>query len=120
LTHYVNNEAVLQRVKEERNVLHTIRWRKANWIGHMLRRNCLLSHIIEGKIIETRRPGRRRKQLLMTWRKQEDTQSWRRKLRIALFGEASFEEAMDLSQDRLLLDLILYFIWKAWTKFLIL
>jgi hypothetical protein len=25
LTHYVNNEAVLQRVKEERNVLHTIR-----------------------------------------------------------------------------------------------
>jgi hypothetical protein len=31
--------------------LHTIRGRKANWIGHILRRNCLLSHIIEGKII---------------------------------------------------------------------
>jgi hypothetical protein len=60
----VNNEAVLYRVKEERNILHTVRRRKANWIGHILRRNCLLSHIIEGKIIWTRRRGRRRKQLL--------------------------------------------------------
>jgi hypothetical protein len=59
-TDRVNNEAVL----EERNILHTIRRRKADWIGHILRRNCLLSHIIEGKIIGTRRRGRRRKQLL--------------------------------------------------------
>jgi hypothetical protein len=49
----INNEAVLHRVKEERNILHTIR-RKANWIGHILCRNCLLSHIIEGKIIGAR------------------------------------------------------------------
>jgi hypothetical protein len=60
-TDRVNNEAVLDRVKEERNILHTIRRRKANWIGHILRRNCLLSHIIEGKIRGTRRRGRRRK-----------------------------------------------------------
>jgi hypothetical protein len=60
-TDHVNNEAVLHRVKEERNILHTIREKKANWIGHMLRRNC---HIIKGKIIGTRRLGRRRKQLL--------------------------------------------------------
>jgi hypothetical protein len=60
----VNNEAVLHRVKEERNILHTIRRRKANWNGHILHRNCLLSHIIELKIIGTRRRGRRRKQLL--------------------------------------------------------
>jgi hypothetical protein len=59
-----NNEVVLHRVKEERNILHTQRQRKAKWIGHILRRNCLLSHIIEGKIIETRRRGRRPKQLL--------------------------------------------------------
>jgi hypothetical protein len=58
----VNNEAVLHRVKEERNILHTIRRSKANWIGHLLHRNCL-SHISEGKIIGTRRRGRRRKQL---------------------------------------------------------
>ena len=41
---------------------------KANWIGHMLRRNCLLQQVIEGKIkgqIEvTRRRGRRHKKLL--------------------------------------------------------
>jgi hypothetical protein len=56
------------RVKEERNIVHTIKRRKANWIGHILRRNCLLKHAIEGKIegrIEmTGRRGRRRKQLL--------------------------------------------------------
>jgi hypothetical protein len=51
-------------VKEGRNILHTIRRRKANWIGHMLRRNCLIKHIIEGKILGTRRRGRRRMQLL--------------------------------------------------------
>jgi hypothetical protein len=60
----VENKAVLHRVKEERNILHTVSTRKANWIGHILRRNCLLSHIIEAKIIGTRRRGRRRKQLL--------------------------------------------------------
>jgi hypothetical protein len=63
-TDRVNNEAVLQRVKKERNILRTIRRRKANWVGHILRRNCLLSHIIEGRIIGTRRRGRRRKKLL--------------------------------------------------------
>ena len=44
-----------------------IRKRKANWIGHILRRNCLLQQLIEGKIkgqIEVkRRRGRRRKKL---------------------------------------------------------
>jgi hypothetical protein len=63
-TNRVNNEAVLHRLKEERNILHTIRQRKANWIEHILCRNCLLSRIIEGKIGGTRRRGRRRKQLL--------------------------------------------------------
>jgi len=50
------------------NILHEIIKRKAKWIGHNLRRNCLLKQIIEGKIkgqIEvTRRRGRRRKKLL--------------------------------------------------------
>jgi hypothetical protein len=55
-------------VKEERNILYTIKRRKANWIGHILCRNCLLKHVIEGKLegrIEmTGRRGGRRKQLL--------------------------------------------------------
>jgi hypothetical protein len=64
----VRNEEVLLRVSEQRNILHEIRKRKANWIGHILRRNCLLKEVIEGKIkgqVEvTRRRGRRRKMLL--------------------------------------------------------
>jgi hypothetical protein len=45
----VKNEEVLQRFKEERNILHAMNRRKANWFGHMLCRNCLLNHIIEGR-----------------------------------------------------------------------
>jgi hypothetical protein len=56
------------RVKKQKNILHEIRKRKANWIGHVLRRNCLLQRVIEGKIqwgIEvTGRQGRRRRKLL--------------------------------------------------------
>jgi hypothetical protein len=46
----VRNEDVLLIVKEQRNILHEIRKRKANWIGHILRRNCLLQLVTEGKI----------------------------------------------------------------------
>ena len=51
-TDHVRNEEVLQRVKEERNILHTIKRRKTNWIGHILRRNCLLKHVTAGKMEE--------------------------------------------------------------------
>jgi hypothetical protein len=34
----------------ERSTLQTIKIRNADWIGHVLRRNCLLEHVIEGKI----------------------------------------------------------------------
>ena len=49
-TDRVRNEEVLLRVKEQRNILHEISKRKANWIGQILRRNCLLQRVIEGKI----------------------------------------------------------------------
>jgi len=59
---------VLHGVKEESNILHKIKRRKANWIGHILCRNCLLKHVIEGKVerkIEvTGRREKRCKQLL--------------------------------------------------------
>jgi len=45
----VGNEEVLQTDKE-RNILQTVKRRKAKWNGHILHRNCLLKHIIEGKI----------------------------------------------------------------------
>ena len=64
----MRNKKVLLRVKEQRNILHEIRKRKANWIGHSLRRNCLLQRVIEGKIkggIEvTGRRGRKPRKLL--------------------------------------------------------
>jgi hypothetical protein len=46
----VRNEEVLLRVKEQRNILHEISKRKANWIGHILRRNCRLQRVVERKI----------------------------------------------------------------------
>jgi len=67
-TDHVRNEDVLLRVKEQRNILHEIHKRKANWIGHILHRNCLLQRVTEGEIqggIEvTGRQGRRCRKLL--------------------------------------------------------
>ena len=65
---FINQRYVLLRVNEQRNILHEIRKRKANWIGQILRRNCLLKPVIEGKrkgeMEVRRRRGRRRKTLL--------------------------------------------------------
>jgi hypothetical protein len=67
-TDRVRNEEVLHRVKEERNIIHTVNRRKTNWFGPSLCRNCFLKHIIERKIEgmmqERGRRRRRRKQQL--------------------------------------------------------
>ena len=60
----MRNEEMLLRVNEQRNILHEIRKRKANLIGHILRRNCLLKQVIEGKIKGEMEVARRRKKLL--------------------------------------------------------
>jgi len=87
-THLVSNEEVLTRVKEERNILETVKRGETNWICHILYRNCLLNHVTEGKIegrIEvTGRRGIRRKQL--TLRKSEDTGNCKRKHEVAYLG----------------------------------
>jgi hypothetical protein len=52
-TDHVRNEGGREeggRVKEQRNILHVISKRKANRIGHILHRNCLLRQVIEGEI----------------------------------------------------------------------
>jgi hypothetical protein len=81
-TDRVRSEEVLHRVNEERNILHTIQRRKANWIGHILRRNCLLKHVIEGKLDGTiemaGRRGGRRKQLLDNFK--EKRRYWKLKV----------------------------------------
>jgi hypothetical protein len=59
---------VLQGVKEEPSILRRIKKSKANWIGHILHRNCLPTQVIganmEGRIEVTGRRGSRRNQLL--------------------------------------------------------
>jgi hypothetical protein len=67
-TDRVRNEEVLYTVKEERNIVHTIKRRKTDWNCHILRRNCPINHVIEGEIERstemTERRRRRCKQLL--------------------------------------------------------
>jgi hypothetical protein len=67
-TDRVRGEEVLRRFKEERYILHAIKRREDNLMGHLLRRNCPLKRVIEGNIevrIEMKgRRGRRRQQLL--------------------------------------------------------
>ena len=79
----VRTEEMLQRVKGERNAVQTVKRRKANWIGHILRRNCLLRHVIGGKIegrIEVK--GRLEEDVSSYWMtlsKREDTVDLKRK-----------------------------------------
>jgi hypothetical protein len=61
-TDRVRNEEMLHIVKEKGNIIHTVKRRKANWIGHIWRWNCLLKHITKGKIEEgDRSDGKARK-----------------------------------------------------------
>jgi len=69
---------------------------KANWIGHIFYRNCLLQLVIEGKRFETRRRGRRRKNLMDDMGKEKVLES-EGKVSILLSGELPLEEVMDLS-----------------------
>jgi hypothetical protein len=61
----VENEEMLHRVKEEINIVHTIKRKKADRIGHILLTNCLLKHVTERKIEErTEITEKTRKKLL--------------------------------------------------------
>jgi hypothetical protein len=64
----VRNEEVLQRVKEEISILHTLYGWMHKGIGHIFRSNCLVKHVIggkiEGRIEVTERRRRKRKQPL--------------------------------------------------------
>ena len=64
----VTNEQLLDRIGEKRTLLNNLR-RKANWIGHILRRNYLLHDAIKGQMTEVKGVGRKRTQLLDDLRK---------------------------------------------------
>jgi len=49
-TAHVSNEKVLNLVREQRSLVNVIKQRQVNWIGYVLRNNCLLKTLLEGKI----------------------------------------------------------------------
>ena len=67
-------DAVLHRVKGDRDILHTTKRRNANWIGYILRRNCFLEHVTEGKMKVTVRRGKEVSSYWMMLKKREDTE----------------------------------------------
>ena len=69
-----------------------------------MRKNCLLKHVIEGKIqgrMEvTKRRGRRRRQLLHDLNEKKGYRKLQEESLDRICGELAFEEAVDLSYDR--------------------
>jgi hypothetical protein len=96
-----------ERFKGESNILYTPKRERANWNRDSVRWNCLLKHVIEGKI------GRRKDEeedvssYWMTLKKWEGTGNWRRKHWIALFWELTLERVI----KRLKAD---YWWWWWW------
>ena len=105
-TDHVRNEDMLLRFNEQRNILHEIRKRKANWIGHILRRNCILKQVIEGKIkgeMEvTRRRGRRCNKLLDDLKDRRGYSHLKEEALDRTMWRNILEEALGLSLDRIL------------------
>jgi hypothetical protein len=66
-TDYVRNEEVMQRVREERNILQTIKRREGNLISRISCTNCFLKHVIKEK---------KEKRMEVTGRKEEEVSSY--------------------------------------------
>ena len=80
-----NSLKLLDRIGEKRTLLINILRRKANWIGHILRINCLLHDTIERQKTEVKGLGRRRTQLLVDlrnrrryWGLKEEAENWKK------------------------------------------
>jgi hypothetical protein len=93
------DKEVRKTVKEKRNILHTVKSSKANCTGDILRRNSLLKHIIQGQRKKDMWRENKKEDVssYCTLRKLEDTENWKRKNYIALRGEITVDEAMDMS-----------------------
>ena len=83
----IKNAVVLERVGKGRIMLELIRKRKLNWLGHWVRRNCLLKDALEGMVNGKKVRGRRKYQMIdniminglyeYTKRKAEKRVEWR-------------------------------------------
>ena len=112
-------EAGLQRVREERNILHAVKRRKANWIGHILCRSCLLKRCgRKDRTIEVMaRRGWRHKQLLDHLK--EMRRYWKLKeeaLDVTLW-ELALEEAMELLLDKIHIYIYIIFFFFIYLFF---
>jgi len=77
------------------NMLHTLKRRRGNRIGHILRGNCLLKYVIDGKTQErtqaTETLGKDVNSYWLNLRRPECTGNWKRTHLIALCGELDLE-----------------------------
>lgn len=97
MTDRVGNVKVLRRVKEDKNVLHTVKRKKANWIGYVLHMTSSKLHYSRKAIkrdIVKERQGRRRSRYWMTLKKRQYAGNLKRKNQMALCGTLSLEDDM--------------------------
>ena len=57
-TDKIKNGVVLERVGEGRIMVEMLKKKKINWLGHWLRRNCLLKDALDGMINGKKARGR--------------------------------------------------------------
>jgi hypothetical protein len=89
----------LHRNKEERNFLYTVKLREPIWIGNVLRKNCLIKPVVEGKIKGAAGGRRRRKQLLDDLKKTRGYWNLKEEELDRTLWRTSFEEAIDQSRS---------------------
>ena len=75
----VTNDEVLNRVNEVRILRETIRRRKKNWLGHILRGNNMLRDVLEGKMKGKRGRGRPRIGMVSELKEAETYETMKRK-----------------------------------------
>ena len=75
----------------------------AVWIGHLLRKNCLINHVIkgniEGRLKVTGRRERRGRQLPNAFEEEAGIVGCKRKHQIAPCSELALERAVDVPRD---------------------
>jgi hypothetical protein len=92
------------------NTLQIIKRRKATWIGHILRRNCILKHVIErkmdGSVEVTERRGRRCKRLLGYLNETRGCCKLKEEELDRTLGRTSVEMSVNLSQEAIRNEMI--------------
>jgi len=73
-TDKIKNEVVLERVGERRKLLQAVQKRKSNWLGHVLRRQCLQRDMLEGSVEGRLKRGRLRRKIIDDMKQEKNYQ----------------------------------------------